>query len=103
MDKHELAFVEDPWAVLGLAPEAGDAEIRAAYLARVKEHPPDRSPEQFERIRDAYNLLRDPHRRAQRQLLWADPQAKLVSLLPRDSDHRRFVGPEAWRAVLREK
>jgi len=103
MDKHEAAFADDPWAVLGLAHDAGDEEVRAAYLAKVKEHPPDRSPEQFERIRDAYDLLRDPRRRAQRQLLWADPLAKLTSLLPNDADHRRFVGPAPWQAVLREK
>jgi curved DNA-binding protein CbpA len=103
MSKHDLAVVDDPWAVLGLAGDAGDEEIRAAYLAKVKEHPPDRSPEQFERIRDAYDLLRDPRRRAQRQLLWAGlpPTAKLVSLLPKEADHRRFVGPLPWRAVLR--
>jgi DnaJ like chaperone protein len=32
----------DPWAVLGIAPDATDTEIRAAYLKLVKEHHPDR-------------------------------------------------------------
>ena len=50
--------------ILGVAANAGDEEIRAAYLSKVKEFPPDRAPAEFERIRDAYETLRDPRRRA---------------------------------------
>ena len=53
----------DPREVLGIPPDAGEEEIRSAYVRKVKEHPPARSPEQFERIRDAYDSLRDPRRR----------------------------------------
>lgn len=94
---------EDPRQILGVAPNASDAEIRAAYLKRVKENPPDRSPEMFERIRDAYEILRDPRRRALYTFLSVDPAAPLVSLLPAKDPERRFVGPEPWLAVLKEK
>ncbi|MGA2982649.1 MAG: J domain-containing protein [Terriglobia bacterium] len=89
--------------ILGVAPNAGDAEIRAAYLRKVKENPPDRAPELFERIRDAYELLRDPRRRALQMLLAVNPNAPLVSLLPAHPAERRFTGPRPWLAVLREK
>jgi len=49
----------DPRAVLGVAPDATDEQIRAAYLRKVKEFPPDRNPVEFEQVRDAYELLRD--------------------------------------------
>ena len=94
---------EDAREILGVAPNAGDAEIRAAYLRKVKENPPDRAPELFERIRDAYELLRDPRRRALQVLLAVDPNAPLVSLLPAHPTERRFTGPGPWLAVLREK
>jgi hypothetical protein len=94
---------EDAREILGVAPNAGDAEIRAAYLRKVKENPPDRAPELFERVRDAYELLRDPRRRALQVLLAADPNAPLVSLLPASPTERRFTGPGPWLAVLREK
>lgn len=94
---------KDAREVLGVGPNAGDAEIRAAYLRKVKEHPPDRAPEQFERIRDAYDLLRDPRRRALQMLLAVDPNAPLVSLLPAHPAERRFTGPGPWLAALREK
>ena len=63
----------DPGEVLGVGQDAGEEEIRAAYVRKVKEHPPDRSPEEFERIRDAYDSLRDPRRRMREKLLSVDP------------------------------
>ena len=94
---------EDPAAVLGVSADASDAEIRAAYLRKVVEHPPDRSPEQFERIRDAYEVLRDPYRRIEQALLSVDPEAPLVTLLDATPGQRRLVGPEPWLHVLRQR
>ena len=49
----------DSGEVLGVNQDAGDEEIRAAYLSKVKEFPPDRAPAEFEKIRDAYETLRE--------------------------------------------
>ncbi len=94
---------QKPREILGVALNATDEEIRVAYLRKVKEHPPDRSPAEFERVRDAYEILRDPRRRALHMLLSADPEAPLVSLLEGRVKERRFVGPEPWLAVLKDK
>jgi len=45
--------------VLGLSQGAGDGEIRERYVALVKEHPPDRDPEGFKEIQNAYERLKD--------------------------------------------
>jgi curved DNA-binding protein CbpA len=92
----------DPYQQLGIPLEAGDEEIRAAYLRKVKEYPPDRAPREFEKVRDAYELLRDPRRRTRHLLLSADPKQPLVTLLEGRIAERRFTGPEPWLAVLRE-
>lgn len=92
---------DDPRQVLGLPPQAEGEEIRAAYLRKVKEFPPDRAPREFEKIRDAYESLKDPRRRA-RQILSADPSQPLVSLLEGRAARRRFTGPGPWLAVLKE-
>ena len=94
---------EDPRQILGVGIEAGDEEIRAAYLRKVKEHPPDRSPREFERVRDAYETLRDPRRRMRQLLLSADPKMPLVSLLEGRLSERRFTGPGPSLAVLKER
>jgi preprotein translocase subunit Sec63 len=91
----------DPWSVLGLTDDASDIEIRAAYLAKVLEYPPDRAPEAFERVRDAYEQLKDPHRRAMRTLLQGDPNEPLTNLLKHDANIRVHVGPEAWLTIIK--
>ncbi|MHB8301764.1 MAG: J domain-containing protein [Acidobacteriaceae bacterium] len=93
-----------PHVVLGVGLEADDEQIRAAYLGKLKEFPPDRSPVEFERVRDAYELLRDRRRRTHYKLFSCDPETPLESLLDGiGKAERRFVGPEPWLAVLKGK
>lgn len=89
--------------VLGVNQAAGEDEIRAAYLRKVKEHPPDRSPEEFERIRDAYDHLRDPRRRMRDRLFSVEPFAPFVSVVEIKARQRRFAGPQPWLEVLKRK
>jgi curved DNA-binding protein CbpA len=91
----------DAREILGVALNARDEEIRAAYVQKVKEHPPDRSPEEFEKIRDAYETLRDPRRRMRDMLLAVDPEAPLTGLIAEDATQRRFTSPQAWLDVLK--
>jgi curved DNA-binding protein CbpA len=88
--------------ILGIADDASTEEIRAAYLKKVKEYPPDRYPEEFEAIRDAYTLLGNPKKKLQLTVLGADPHAPFPSLLDSFSSQKEFVGPDAWLDVLRE-
>ena len=93
---------ETPLETLGVSAEATDEEIRAAYLRKVKEYPPDRAPAEFERVRDAYEALRDPRKRAQAMMMSADPMMPLTALLDDREPPRRFVGPGPWLSALRE-
>eukprot|EP00928_Gymnodinium_smaydae_P048085 TRINITY_DN32123_c0_g1_i2.p1 TRINITY_DN32123_c0_g1~~TRINITY_DN32123_c0_g1_i2.p1 ORF type:complete len:244 (-),score=54.40 TRINITY_DN32123_c0_g1_i2:123-854(-) len=47
-------------AVFGLAPERapGWAEVRQAFVARLRQYPPERHPEEFVHIVDAYDTLK---------------------------------------------
>jgi curved DNA-binding protein CbpA len=89
--------------ILGVSETASDEEIRAAYLAKVKEFPPERAAEQFEAIRDAYNHLRDPRQRAKTALLAGGVPSSFVSLADGLKPRRLFAGPQAWREVLKGK
>ena len=55
------------YEILGLSPKADTGEIRAAYLAKVKEVHPDKggSNEAFSEVMLAYEILSDDHRRKQ--------------------------------------
>ena len=62
---------------LGVGPDDDAATLRRAYRRAVRQHPPDRDPTEFQRVREAYDLLRDPvaaiRRRLKRALPLVDP------------------------------
>jgi curved DNA-binding protein CbpA len=89
--------------ILGVAANAGEDEIRAAYLNKVREFPPDRAPAEFEKIRDAYDTLRDPRRRARAMFSAGESDPPLVSLIEGRRTPRIFAGPQPWREVLKNK
>lgn len=45
--------------VLGLEPGAGADEVKKAYFRLVRAHPPEKDPEAFQEIRQAYERLKD--------------------------------------------
>jgi curved DNA-binding protein CbpA len=65
--------VTDPYAVLGLSRNADQTEVRTAYFALVRQHPPEQDPETFKRIRAAYDKLRTAQRRAETDLFMLQP------------------------------
>ncbi len=62
----------DYYALLGVARDAGEAEIKKAYRGLAMKHHPDRvaaaektaAEEKFKEITEAYEVLRDPEKRA---------------------------------------
>ncbi|MDR2391343.1 MAG: J domain-containing protein [Planctomycetota bacterium] len=94
---------QDLFSVLGIRPDTDAETVRAAYLAKVREYPPEREPEMFERIRDAYLTLSDPKRKMRR---YFDAEALLRPL--RDlvlksgaSEGRACLGTAAWVEIIR--
>jgi DnaJ-class molecular chaperone len=67
--------MRDPFTVLGVAEDAGDAEIRRRYLALVRDFPPDRAPDRFLEYRAAYEALSDERKRLETKLLHTNAAA----------------------------
>lgn len=104
MKNYDLPILdESPQKILGIAQDAKAEEIRAAYLSKIKEYPPEKYPAEFERVRDAYTILNDPRHRTRMMLQTADPEAPLVELLDNQKQKRQFVGPEAWLDAIRKE
>lgn len=99
-DTHNLISLEQAASVLAVDADADDQTIRTAYIEQIKAHPPEVDPDEFEQIRDAYELLCDPRQRAL-HLLLVDPRMPLVSLL--DHHQHRFVGSQPWWEALSER
>ena len=94
--------IDEARQLLEIRREAGEEDIRAAYVRKVKQYPPDRSPQEFEQVQEAYEALRDTRRQAQ-GILGSVPNQPLTSLLEGRQSERRFTGPALWLAVLTEK
>lgn len=93
---------QDPAAILEVAPQADAAALRAAYLEKVRQFPPDRYPTEFERARDAYEILSDPRRRLQDAIARANPLAPFADLATgHDEARRRHVGLDPWIEAVR--
>ena len=56
--------MSDPYKMLELERGADPRAIKTAYFRLMRLHPPEKSPEEFKRIRAAYDLLSSPERRA---------------------------------------
>lgn len=91
----------NPFTILNIKETADDDTVRAAYLHAIRHSPPDRDPEGFQRIRQAYEAICDAEKRLAFRLFGPPPLPQfddLHALLP---DERRHIGPSAWLAVLR--
>ena len=63
--------VDDPYQVLGVGPDATPGQLTSAYRRAAQRLHPDVRPDdtraaaaEFAAVREAYELLRDPNRRA---------------------------------------
>ncbi|NOK21688.1 J domain-containing protein [Corallococcus carmarthensis] len=54
---------QNPYEVLGVPQDADARTIKKAYFERVRQNPPETHPDEFRRLREAYELLSDPEAR----------------------------------------
>jgi curved DNA-binding protein CbpA len=66
--------MENPLEILEVETST-DADIRKAYLAKVKEFPPEKAPEEFRAISEAYELIKDESSRIRFTLFDQTPGA----------------------------
>ena len=57
-----------PYEILDVLVDAGDDQIKQAYLRKVKDNPPDRDPDRFQEINTAYTAIKDIKSRTQLEL-----------------------------------
>lgn len=60
-----IARAGNYYGILGARPDASPEELKRAYYRAVRNHPPERDPEGFQRLREAWLTLGDPRARAQ--------------------------------------
>lgn len=95
-----------PYDVLGVSTQADDAEVRTAYLALVRRHPPERDAKLFSEINQAYQKLKDQDSRLRYLLFDTTPglQTPADSLKEafRRSKDRKPLDARAMRRYLQK-
>lgn len=71
----------DPCRILGVSADMDEASVRRRYLQLVRQYPPEKCPQQFAEIRAAYEQMRDPARRLERQLFDPDGHETLDDVI----------------------
>jgi curved DNA-binding protein CbpA len=71
----------DPLAVLGLPADSDDDTIRRRYLELVRQFSPERDPQKFTAIRQAYDSLRDLDTRLRYRLFEAGQSEHIESII----------------------
>jgi len=64
--------MSNPFELLAVTPLADDPTIKSAYLAKVREFPPDHYPQHFQAIREAYEQIKDQESRLAYELFEVD-------------------------------
>ncbi len=93
-----------PYELLGIPDNADQKEVRRAYLEMIRRYPPERSPERFQEVVDAYRLIRDETERARLEVFGmpeSEGETRLSDLVLPPSDRRNRIGMEAWLGLLR--
>jgi len=97
-----MADAKPHYDVLGVPEDASQSQIKAAFFELVRDHPPEKDPDAYQRLREAYDVLSDPVSRREYDTMaeHGDEIEKLKdeaeALLNRDR-------PDAQRAIKKLK
>jgi curved DNA-binding protein CbpA len=96
--------MSDPYTVLGLAADSDDDVIRRRYLELVRQFSPERHPEKFAAVRQAYESLRDLDTRLRYRLFEAGKNESVESIIEEIScrTSRRRVSLETLLGLLKQ-
>lgn len=98
------------YEILGLASGASQADIKKAYFKLVRQHSPESDPEQFQKIREAYEQLKKGGDAAEGPHFppledpWAKKMMEQIEQCRRNGDSEKFrdTCEEAWHLYPQE-
>jgi curved DNA-binding protein CbpA len=94
------------YLVLGLSPEAEDAQIRKRYLELIKQYPPEREAIRFQEITAAYEKIKDESSRIRTQLFEPlnikDSEKAILGLIQAAPPKRQRIGLKALVAAAKQ-
>ncbi len=96
--------MNDPYLILNVSRTPTDEEVRSAYLKAVRQNPPDKDPEHFQAIQQAYEAIKTRRLRLKNRLLCIDvvtPEDLLAQALQGTEATANRPGLTQFQEVLR--
>lgn len=91
----------NPFQVLGVPETADDAEIKKAYLRKVRQFPPDRAPQRFQIVREAFEAVQTRRDRLRYRLFQTELPTPTMLLEPSvQGDRSRRPALELVQRIL---
>ena len=94
--------MKTPYEILEVKEDSDDLGIKKAYLGMVRRYPPERFPDDFQRIYSAYELIRTEEDRLAYRLFHCtlpDP-ADIADLLRQKDKQQVPASREEWQTLL---
>jgi len=91
---------KNPYEILGISPDAAPAEIRKAYLKKLRHSPPEKDPEGFKAVKHAYTLLQDGGKRKAIELSLFKSESGIALPPPAASDLSHYFKDRILRFFL---
>jgi len=81
---------------LDISPGLSDEKIREAYIHLIKKHPPEKDPEGFQKINNAFEAIKDKRSRARTRIFFpttvVDHEQSLMAFAGSQRINRRRAG-----------
>lgn len=95
-------MMKNPYTVLEVQEDADDATIKKAYLGMVRRYPPERFPDDFQRIYRAYEQVKTVEDRLSYRLFhYTLPEpADIATLLLQKNKQQVPASRKEWQSLL---
>ncbi len=94
--------MKTPYEILEVEEGADDAQIKKAYLAMVRRFPPERSPDDFRRIHQAFALIKTEEDRLNHRLFHCrlPTPVEIAAVVLPTNEARKRVGEKEFKERL---
>ncbi len=90
----------DPYQILKIDDNnVSDERIHQAYLKAVQQYPPDKNPDAFQQIREAYEMIKTQEDRTRIYLFGIETSQSFSEVLP-DGKKRIRAGVGMWISMI---
>jgi len=93
-----------PYDILSIDESAKQSEIRSAYIKKIQVFTPEKYPEKFQEINEAYNMIKDEVKRAELSVFGVQgfkKNERLADMLVEDHSTRNRIGIDTWLDLMK--